>query len=316
MVVSRSSIKVEDYKQFVSWLKRIGGHLEKIAEKKADADDWAKYQQFRDRGIALLKQLNQANLDFMFPALADGQSAMVIDFTAKSKKWFEKMPESPKPLPMLELAFVKGVSDAEKLRQGVKSYIDIARAAYKLAKEIHKDDVPKLKLPSPTISDLGNDGKLYTYPLPKKWGIDPQVAVNAGLTSTFAAVSLMPLTTERLLEEKPLEIDTSLKLDRPAAMVTHIEFAKLIDATRPWIDYGMGVATGKLQPRKEEDEDSDDAEKKSPTPSPMMLQLGFIMPQVHQFLDVASAIRSATSVTYEENGLWVTHSETHIQDLK
>ena len=47
-----------------------------------------------------------------------------------------------------------------------------------------------------------------------------------------------------------------------------------------------------------------------------MLQLGFIVPQVHQFLDVAAAIRSATSITYEEEGVWVTHSETHIQDLK
>ena len=71
----------------------------------------------------------------------------------------------------------------------------------------------------------------------------------------------MPLTTERLLKDKPLEIDTSLKLDRPAAVVTHIEFAKSIDAVRPWINYGLDIATGKIKPHKEkDDEESDDSD--------------------------------------------------------
>ncbi len=47
-----------------------------------------------------------------------------------------------------------------------------------------------------------------------------------------------------------------------------------------------------------------------------MLQMGMIVPQVQQFLDIASAMKSATSVSYEENGMWVTHAETHIEDLK
>jgi hypothetical protein len=318
LIASRSRNGVEDYSQLVTWLKRIAGHAEKIAEKKADAAEWAKYQEFRDRGLALLGRLDQANREHLFPALADGQGALVIDFTAKSQKWIQQMPESPKPLPMLELAFIAGVSDAEKLRQGVSAYLDVAHEAYDLAKEIHPDDMPTLELPTPTISDMADGGKLYSYPLPEKWGIDPQVAVNAGLTNSFAAVSLMPLTTERLLHEKPLEIDTSLKLDRPAAVVTHIEFAKLVDATRPWIDYGLDVAMGKLKPHQETaDDESDETEKQPPAPpSPVMLQLGFIVPQVHQFLDVAATLRSATSVTYEENGMWVTHSETHIEDVK
>ncbi len=47
-----------------------------------------------------------------------------------------------------------------------------------------------------------------------------------------------------------------------------------------------------------------------------MLQMGFVVPQIHQFLEVASVLRSATCITYEEDGVWVTHSETHIEDLK
>jgi hypothetical protein len=40
------------------------------------------------------------------------------------------------------------------------------------------------------------------------------------------------------------------------------------------------------------------------------------MPQVYQFLDVASALRSVSSLTYEEDRVWITHSETHFEDLK
>jgi hypothetical protein len=220
---------------------------------------------------------------------------------------------------MLELAIVTGVNDRDKLRDGVKTYIDVVRDGYKLAKEMNPDDMPALKLPKPTVRELEGNGKLYAFALPKNWGIDSQVAVNAGLTDQFGAVSLMPLTTERLLREKPLEIDTSLKLDRPAAVVTHVECAKLIGAIRPWIDYGLNVATGKIKPKAEEDsaeDESEDGEEKPAAPSPVMVQLGFVIPQVHQLLDVFSTIKSATSVCYEEDGMWVTHSETHIQDLK
>jgi hypothetical protein len=318
MIASHSKNGIDDYVKIVDWLKRVAGHAEAIAEKKADSDDWEKYQKIRDKGIELLERLDKANREQMFPALADGQGALVIDFTAMSQKWFEKMPPAAKPLPMLELALVASVSDAEKLREGLKTYIDVGKDAIGLAKEVHGEDMPEVKLPKPVISDLDGGGKLYTYPLPKKWGLDPQVAINAGLTSTFGAVSWMPLTTERLLKDKPLEIDTSLKLDRPAAMVTHIEFAKSIDAIRPWINYGLDIATGKLRPHKAKgEEESDDSDSKPPeAQTPMMLQMGMIIPQVQQFLDVASAMKSATSVSYEENGMWVTHSETHIEDLK
>ena len=41
---------------------------------------------------------------------------------------------------------------------------------------------------------------------------------------------------------------------------------------------------------------------------------GFILPQVHQLLDVLAAIDSYTSVTYLEDDVWVTHSELHVVD--
>jgi hypothetical protein len=314
VVASRSKQNIQDYEDAVAWLKKTAGHLEKIAEEKAKPDDWAKYQKFRDRAIALLQRLDQTNREHLYPALADGQGAFVMDVSAKSTQWFKQMPESPKPLPMLEMAFTASVSDAERLRQGVSAYIDVAREAYHLLKDIHPKEMPELKVPKAIISDLSDGGKLYSYSLPKKWGVDPQVAVNAGLTEKFVAVSLMPKTTERMLQDAPLKIDTSLKLDRPAAMVAHIEFAKFIDTLRPWIDYGVDVASGKLRLHKPEE--GNDNERRAAEQNPIMLQMGFVVPQVQQFLEVCTVLRSVSAITYEEDGVWVTHSETHIEDLK
>ncbi len=247
VIASRSKQNIQDYEKCVDWLKQTAGHVEKIAEEKTDPDDWAKYKEIRGRVIGLLERLDKANREYLYPALADGQGAFIVDIAAKSKQWVNKMPESPTELPMIEMAFVAGVSDAERLRQGVSAYIDIGLDAYKLIKELNSHDMPELKLPKAEVSDLSDGGKLYTYPLPKKWGVDPQVAINAGLTDKFAVVSTMPKTTERLLHDTKPEFDTSIPLDRPAALVVHVEFAKFIDNLRPWIGYGVDVATGKLK---------------------------------------------------------------------
>ncbi len=315
LFASRSKQNIQDYEELVAWLKKTAAHVEKIAEEKADEEDWAKYQEIRDKAIALLARLDKANREHLYGALADGQGAFIVAAEAKSKRWIKQMPESPKPLPMFEVGFTAAVSNAEQLRQAVSTYIDVAIEGYNLVKEHNPKEMPELKIPTAQVSEFSGGGKLYTWPLPKKWGVDPQVAVTAGLTDKQAAVSTMPKTTERLLSETKPELDTALKLDRPAAVVTHIEFAKSLAAIRPWIDYGVDVATGKLKVRKEDDEDEDD--EKNPTPpNPAMMQLGFVMPQVHMLLDVVSALKSATAIVYEEDGAWVTHSETHFQDLK
>jgi len=319
-LATRSNDTVEDYDQAVTWISQTAGHVEKVLELKADAEDWAKYMEYRDRIIALLQRVDKANREFMYPAFEDNQAAIVLDVSAEGTQWIKHMPESPKPLPMLELGIVASVSDAEKLRQGVREYAAVVKDGVALAREAYPDKIPEFECPKSEKRELSGGGALRVVVLPEDWGLDPQVAPNAGLTDTAAVLSTMPSTSERLLQSTPLAIDTPLDLKRPAASVSHIEFHKMVGALRPWIDYGLDVAMGKL---KVEDEDNDagneENEEDTGAPqeqNPIMLQMGFIVPQVQQFLDVASTLRSASSVSYQEEGVWVTHSETHFQDLK
>lgn len=312
MVASRSNDTVEDYDEAVAWLRRTARHVEQIVESKADPDDWAKYMKYRDRIVDLLRRLNTANREHLYPAMADNQGALVLDVAAESQQWFAQLPKSPKPLPMFEMGVVASVSDAEHLRQGVKEYFAVVRDAIKLMREIEPDEVPEFDLPPPRRHELEGGIAVYEYSLPAAWGVDSQIALNGGMTQNAAAFSTMPATTQRLLQSTALAVDTAIDLNRPAAMAVHCNFKKMSDAIRPWIHYGLDIAMGKLKTDPEEEEDEE-------TPSgqnPYAVQLGFIVPQLEQLLDIIGAVRSASSVTYFDEGNWVTHSEIHIEDLK
>jgi hypothetical protein len=219
---------------------------------------------------------------------------------------------------MLELAIVASVSDADELRAAMAEYYDIFGDAVVLMREVDSEDVADFELPEPEKRETDGGGTLYVYPLPEEWGVDDDIALNAGLNSSVAVISTSPETTERLLQETELDVDTSLDLDRPAAIVAYVELAKFIDAVRPWIDYGFDVAIGKLKVEEDDEdgeEESDEEDEPAATPSPAMLQAGFFIPQVQQFLDVVSALKSASMITYEEDGVWVTHSEMRFEDL-
>ncbi len=311
LVATRTKQNLEEYDQTISWLKRVAAQVELIAKEKAEPDDWAKYLELREKGLPLLERLNVATREHLMPAMADGQQAFVVDAAATSQQWIEQMPRSPQPLPMLEFGFVANVSDAEHLRKGVAEYYSVIQDAIGLLHEMHPEEMPDFQLPTPETRELADGGTMYTYPLPAEWGLDAQLAPNAALTNSVAAASLTPTLSERLLRTMPLKIDTSLDLRHPAATVSYFEFARMIDAVKPWVTYGGAIATGQIRLNDEEE-----PEEQSQEQAAAMMTAGMILPQIDQFLDVATAMRSVSSMMYHEDGAWVTHSEAHFQDVK
>jgi hypothetical protein len=323
LIASRSDESIEDYDRIVTWLKRIGTQLEQIAKDKAHPDDWADYLAVRDRGIALLTRLDETNRKHLIPALADGQQAFVMDAAAKSKQWINLMPRSPEPLPMLELGMVASVSDAELMRQGMVELSDITQETIDLLHEINPDKVPEFQLPEPKEKSLPDGGTVVTYPLPPAWGIDKQLVPNAALTDDVAVTSLTPELTERLVRNVQPKLDTSLDFNRPAAMVTYLDCSRFVDAIRPWVEYGGAIAMGQISVDIDVEEDGEEVEvdeefeDDAPTQeeAQRMMMAGMVLPQIHQFLDVASAMRTFSGVVYREDDAWVTHSEAHFKDI-
>ena len=171
--IGRSSTTVEDYRAMVRWLAAFGGHVEQaLIEKVPPAEEGVKM--FRTQFVPLLKELSDVTEKLWLPALADGQEALVLDAKWASRKWHAAMPEPEKPLPLLELGVVLGVSDAAKLEEALESYrTGVNRMIAKVRELAPPGTVPEFEIPKPQVETKGGSTFAH-YPIPEQLGIDPR----------------------------------------------------------------------------------------------------------------------------------------------
>lgn len=308
-LVGRSKYSPEIYQMLVKWIKTFHSYFEELALPHLNEQDKEKYETFTKIFFPLLKRLDQATGKLLLPALADGQSGVVLDGKIASKKWVKMMPPSEQPMPMLELAIVAGVSDADKLKKAFGEYRSIINDAIAKAREF-SPMVPAIEVPEPDTKPLKN-GTLYFYPLPEFLGIDAQLLPNGGLSDKVAVLSTSPKQTERVLAKNPLKTNGGplANLDRPLVAATYLNFPALVDTLSPWLDFGMNFALASRRAAAGGgDEGKDDPAAKQ--------QLEMISKTVKDVLEIAKCLRRSTSVTYIEDGVLVTHSETVYKDLK
>jgi hypothetical protein len=293
-IAGRTRFSPESYQTFVKGIKTLNGHFEEIVLPKLDADKREKYEQVAKVFHPLLQRLDKATGTLLLPALADGQKAFVIDGKLTSKQWIQALPPTDKPLPIPELAVVVGVSDAAKLRKAFAEYRAVINEMMAKLHEL-QGDIPDIQIPEPQTSKLKN-GTMYSYPLPQELGIDSQLLLNAGLSDKVAVVTLSQKHTERLLAATPLKANSRLlaETSKPLAGASYCNWEGMVTMLTPWVEYGVNFA---LQFRG----GGADAES--------------ITSQVKTGLDVLKVLRSYSSLTYFEDKVLVTHSETVISDL-
>jgi hypothetical protein len=283
-------------------------------------EDKEKYAKIKESGMPLVQRLDEATGKMLLPALADGQTAMVLDAKATSKQWFESMPAADQPLAMIDLGLVFGVSDEALLKKAFVEYRSIADGVIDQIKQTDPEALPAdFKLPAP-VAQPSKVGTIYAYPVPASCGVDAQLAFNGGSSARFAAVSFQPLHTEKLLIDTPLEVSPHGPLadrTRPLAAAVYFNWAGLIDAGTPWIDY----AVQQMGPRAAEAAGagallaSDEAQTQFAEASTLDPHTKFILEQVHIVLDALKVWRTSEAATYAENGAMVTHCLTVFKDV-
>ena len=256
----------------------------------------------------------------LMPAMKDGQSALVVDAQLTSTQWFAQMPESPHPLPMLEMAMVMGVSDAELLKQGCQEYFAVSQAIANILHELEPDEIPKTDIPAPKERQVG-DSTIYYYMLPQDMGIDKRIAPNAGLSKDVAVLSLAPLHTKRILEAASAANSGPVAQykDKPLASASGFNFAALVDAFVPWVEYGMiaGAEFGvqefddDFEPAPGEFGDPDFGGPGFGGPGPAEMKA-----YIQTGAEILKCFRGFSSVTYLEDGVQVTRGEWHFEDLE
>jgi len=140
--------------------------------------------------------------------------------------------------------------------------------------------------------------------LPKDWGVDKRVAPNAGLTDNVAAMSLTPLHTKRLLEKNALIANGPLAQlkSKPLVAAGGFNFAALVDASVPWIEYAMTAGAGAELPIQVPRDEFD-----SP---PAMLK------EIKEGAEVLKCFRGYSAATYREGNVEITTGQWHFEDLK
>ena len=296
LIASRSEGGADRYAALVKWLKKGHGYFERFALPKMGEEEREVYGVLVKRGFPLLERLDKINRESLLPALADGQSALLIDGKAVSKQWIQVLPETEKSLPIVSPALVCGVSDSIKFKAAMDGYYKLAGDALALVSDLSDGEVPKIKLPKLTRQNTAA-GAIYKLTPPKQIGLDDQIAPNYGLSNTTAAFSLLPGHTARLLARNPLKLKGPLaRSDRPLQSAFHVDLSSLVDVVLPWVDMGVQMSAG----------EGDLGEQ---------AQVALITGAIRQSAELLKAVRGYSSVTYQEQGATVTHSELNVQDV-
>lgn len=308
-IASREKSSPEDFQLLSKWAAKGLYYFEQIGLKELDENERETYQKIRKEAEPLIKRLAKATSDMLMPALADGQGAVVLEAMATSNKWHEAMPPASKPLPLLELAVVVGVSDAALLQKAFGEYFAIAQEGLDKLHKAMPDEVPVIKLAPPKSKSAGG-GTMFYYELPAELGVDKQIVPNAGLSKSMGVLSYSPAQTERLLAKNasPPTAGPLSRRGQPLASAMSFNFAALIDALTPWIDYGFDMAVG-LQIADVAEDDGLVAQADAGS-------IKFIKEQIAVALDVLKCFRGASSVSYLDGKALVTHFEWQFQDLK
>jgi hypothetical protein len=306
--VSRMKPDPEAYKALVQWIKTAHGHFADIVAPKLEGDAKATYDKVVKELFPLLKRLDEVTANLLLPALADGQTGLVFDAKWSSKQWFDRMPAAEKPLPMLEMALVLGVSDADKLRKALGEYRTIFNEMLAKAKDFAPPgkEVPNLQIPKPQ-TEKAEAGELYVFSLPKDWGLDAQVAPTAGVSQSVFAVALSRAHAERLLASKPLKATGGplANAKRPLGAATYCDWPALIDALAPWVEFGLAaIPADEIHLPLEGDLANGEKARDE------------IRREARVVLEVLKCFRGYTSVTYKEDGAQVTHYESVYKDLE
>jgi hypothetical protein len=296
--VARTKYSPESYANLVKWIRKAYEYAEEFGAGNLPEETKQPYETFKKEAFPLLKRWDETTAKLFLPAFQDSQGGFVLDAKQTSKQWFEAMPKSAEPLPMIEMAFVFSLSDAVALKKAMSEYRLILNDALARVSEHAGGLIPKVEMPTPETKKLG-DGEMFFFPIPKEVGFDPRFLPNATLTNSLLVLTLSEDHSKRLIASTPFQGEGLLeKGDRAIAAFTYFDWAGFVDAIKPWTEIGVEVAYEKM---------SDEDVKNAPKKEEVLLHLRTI-------LDVAKAFRSYSAITYMDGKAMVTHSRMLLQD--
>jgi hypothetical protein len=333
--VSRGKYSPDSYATLVKWLKKGHGYFEDFAVPQMKAEERDKYAAIWPELVPLLKRLDKITGTMFLPAMADGQSAFVLDAKMSSNHWIEAAPATAEELPLLEPAIVCGVTDAKLLVKAMIEYRALVNDALNKLEEISGGEAKTdFRLEAPEVRKF-EAGNVYYYRLPDEAGVEKRLAPNGGLSDSVAVLSISPRTTVRLLESTPMDLQGPLAeaSEHPGFGACYVNLGGLLDALAPWIDLGIRVGVSQFSNTQQnlnqvaQNEEGEEAAEGSPKaeievevllgdPADDTPTVRQIISQVHDFLDIVKVFQTYQSFSYLEDDIQVTHGQWQMADTE
>lgn len=295
--VGRTKYQPENYQRLVKWIKIANSYVDDFAVPLLNDDQKRMYEQFTKLAYPLLKRIDKATGDMLLPSLADGQSAFVLDAKWTSKQWFPEL-TTDKPMPMLELAIIMGVSDADLFKKACAEYRAVINDAFAVVSNAFGGLFPELKIPLPEAKKV-KGGTVYYYEIPPFPGVDRRILPNIGLSDHVMVFSLSQEHSERVLAKTPLKSEAlKAELDKPLTGIIYFDWAGTLDALTPWLEFAATrIAQEKLGGKDKKGIDE-------------------IVSQLREVLEILKVFHSVTCVIYVEDKATVMRSAAIFRDLK
>ncbi len=342
--VFRVDANLEAYKRRSMEIEAIWTPLNKLIEAALPAEVKPKYVEVVKVALPLLKRLDTITRTSFYPALAEGETAFVLDAKLTGNQWHKVLPKSRAALPMLEIGLVLGVSDPDLFVKALGEYKKLLEdAVAEVRKQAPMAEIPEFKFPTPREVKKGG-ATFYAYLLPEEVGLDKRLMPVIAVGKSVAAFTLSQEHAERLLQKKPLQTRGTAFADpnKPLLSATVFDWPALLDAALPWIEFGVGqsFADEVAKPRFKEEgfkkpdgfkgkedgpkgpKEEKPKGKKEPPPErtrevpqehPLVKE---VMSQVKMVVEVLKVWKGTTTASYAEEGRVVTHSVTIIRDLE
>ena len=313
--ISRTKPSLDSYQLLAKWLQVGYCYVEDFAVPLLGNAEKEKYDKFVKQFIPLVKRIDATTRLKLFPALADGQMGFVLDAKIASKQWYRDFSPTKQALPMFEPAIIWGVSNAELLKTGLAEYREAINDFFG-SFDISDNPLALVRIPEADDKEISG-GTMFYYGLLDLAGFDSQIVPNGSISKDTAVLGISSKQSERILATTPLNLPGILPdAKRPLAAASYFDTAGFMDALEPWVLHGVrsasdlpgfldffglladGVAIPKIK-----------ADIQDPP------EVKVVVDQVHTIFEIIKCFQSYSSVTYLENGVWVSHHEMVIRDV-
>ncbi|MDW8077400.1 MAG: hypothetical protein RMJ16_00780 [Thermoguttaceae bacterium] len=199
----------------------------------------ARLRNFMDRMWMCTRDADRVIREYFVPALADSETAWVLDAKLQAQEVIPGLPEVKQPLPLPEFALIIRLNDPESFKEGLKRTRELAKELTLILQ-----DYPDLTetLPSEELGplececEMWDSGYLCKLILPGELGklVPPPVAV---LAQDLFVLSNSSAQAERLAQGQKLEAVGLIEdVSAPRSAAGFVHFGRLWMALRPWAE--------------------------------------------------------------------------------